>query len=247
MVFIAQLYQHPSAGCIKNARHSVERKRVFHVVAERKKWLVGKSFPISRLWYMAKVSSRPNAQWNTPKIATKTKSPLLGGGVRRKKLFIPFFSWYYAGEAEIIEKKWPQDVLYISEWIIYGRCVHSRERTTVNKRPLDDSNTAPNSFSQTSDLPTNIVALFNGTLESLNCKNHDDETDGSVKERRKHNGEHHLLQLFLFCFCLAFYLLKTTFRFLLQWKIHNSQSLLLFFCCNLQLLYFYYYFFLQWK
>lgn len=52
-----------------------------------------------------------------------------------KKLFIPCFSWYYAGEAEIIEKKWPQDVLYFTEWIIYGRRVHSERAPTALHLP----------------------------------------------------------------------------------------------------------------
>lgn len=139
---------------------------------------------------------------NTPKIGYKNKKcPLLV-----KKAFSIFTLCEGSGN---YRKKLPQDVLYFGMdnlWFsVLPSSIYAANITSV-------TNTASNSFRKLPTLPKGKPNLF--SEHYLNCRNHDDETDGfrflfwwwRIK-REKHNGEHHLLWTLLWHYPY-FYLLN---------------------------------------
>lgn len=106
------------------------------------KWL-RKLFPFSgpSPWFVLKVLSRPNAQWNTPKIATKTKSPLLGW----KKAFYSMFLLILCGGSGNYRKKMATGcALFYGMDNLWSACpFRTRSNSSSSPRPFAQLSTAP--------------------------------------------------------------------------------------------------------
>lgn len=99
---------------------------------------------------------------NTPKCCYKNKNSITG-----KKLLFHFY--YYAGEAEIIEKNGHRKFVFW-EWIIYGRhpsSITPNGISSVETAVAFVCITLRPTLSQTSDLPTFFTLLSHGTLFQL--------------------------------------------------------------------------------
>lgn len=200
-VFYCSTLSAPISRCI-NVRHSAERK---YFCIQRAQLFPFppcsvEKFPLGRMH-----------NENTPKLLQKQNS-ITG----KKAFFVPCF--ILCGGSGNYRKKWPQDVLYISEWIIYGRHPSKRLRQILfcgdGGQHYRFFNTASNSFRK---LPSSPAALWNilSTAEIMMMK----QMVG--KESGKHNGEHHLLQLF----ALLFLFVKQLLNFYYIEKFIN------YFCC----------------
>lgn len=83
MVFIAQLYQHPSAGCIKCSAFGRE-KTIFYVAPPK---VAQKTFPISRAQPMVRVESPLSAECTMKHTENCYKNKISITGVEKSFLF----------------------------------------------------------------------------------------------------------------------------------------------------------------
>lgn len=103
------------------------------------------TFPISTM-YSKNFSLGRMHNENTPKNCYKNKIPLLGG----KKLSYSSSRFTLCEGSGNYRKKWPQDVLYFVEWIIY---VSIPESVPMRRSRRSSFEHCVQLFSQTSDSP----------------------------------------------------------------------------------------------